>query len=70
MSLFTIRRVHAKAECFMTGKEGPALEFSRGDETETVVVAIKEFEKLIRLEMKKKENAPQKKGPSVTSNDS
>lgn len=57
MSLFTIHRVHAKAKCYMSGKEREAIEFSSGDDEARVVVALNEFIKLVRMELRKAEHA-------------
>ncbi len=54
MTLISIHKLHPKAECFMTRKETHAVEFSTGDGP-TVVVALNEFIKLLRLELKKAE---------------
>lgn len=63
MSLFQITRMHPKAKCFMSGKETQAVEFTRGDDR-PVIVALNEFVKLLRLELRKVEHAGSTNGDS------
>lgn len=57
MSLFTIHKVHPKADCMMTGKETEAVEFSQGEDEASVIVGLNEFVKLVRMELRKAERS-------------